>query len=295
MREIRKDRIKTDVTVGSVAWDIFKWLSYVIMILAALSFVFIFIWLAINSLKTTSDYAKNSFTLPEMWDWKNYAQVIDQLTYRNHNIFQLLGNSLMLILLGTINTMIWPQFAGYACARFDFPGKKIIEGAVYVAMIIPIIGATSSVIQIKMALGLYDSFLGEFLFGSGGLGMGSILYATLYRGMPSAFAEAAYIDGAGEWRVFLSIYYPQSIPMMMIFVVQGVIAIWNDYMTPYVMLPSHPTIALGLQEMQARFVHFGGDQPIMFAGTVLVLVPVLVIYAIFADKIMGNTAFGSLK
>lgn len=295
MRTIRKDRIKTSVTVGSVIWDICKWLTYVIMILAALSFVFIFIWLLLNALKTSSDYASNSFTLPAMWDWENFKLVIDQMTYRNHNIFQLLGNSLIYILITTVNAMIWPQFAGYACARFEFPGKKIIESAVYVAMVIPIIGATSSAMQIRMSLGLYDNWLGTFIFGSGGLGMGSVLYATLYRGMPSAFAEAAYIDGAGEWRVFASIYYPQSFPMMMIFIVQGVIAAWNDYMGPYMMLPSHPTIALGLQEMQARFVHFGGDQPIMFAGTVIVLVPVLVIYSIFADKIMGNTAFGSLK
>lgn len=295
MRTMRKDRIKTSVTVGSVTWEIFKWFSYVVMILAALSFVFIFVWLVINSLKTTSDYAANSFTLPEMWDWKNYVQVISELHYKGYNIFQLLGNSLTLILLSTINTMIWPQFAGYACARFDFPGKKIIESAVYIAMIIPIIGATNSFIQIKLALGLYDTFLGEFLFGSGGLGMGSILYATLYRGLPSAYAEAAYIDGAGEWRVFLNIYYPQSVPMMLIFIVQGIIATWNDYVGPYIMLPTHPTIALGLQEMQARFVWFGGDQPIMFAGTVVVLVPVLIIYAIFSDKIMGNTAMGALK
>lgn len=295
MRTMRKDRIKTSVTVGSVTWEIFKWFSYVVMILAALSFVFIFVWLVINSLKTTSDYAANSFTLPEMWDWKNYVQVISELHYKGYNIFQLLGNSLTLILLSTINTMIWPQFAGYACARFDFPGKKIIESAVYIAMIIPIIGATNSLIQIKLALGLYDTFLGEFLFGSGGLGMGSILYATLYRGLPSAYAEAAYIDGAGEWRVFLNIYYPQSVPMMLIFIVQGIIATWNDYVGPYIMLPTHPTIALGLQEMQARFVWFGGDQPIMFAGTVVVLVPVLIIYAIFSDKIMGNTAMGALK
>ena len=295
MRTMRKDRIKTSVTVGSVTWEIFKWFSYVVMILAALSFVFIFVWLVINSLKTTSDYAANSFTLPEMWDWKNYVQVISELHYKGYNIFQLLGNSLTLILVSTINTMIWPQFAGYACARFDFPGKKIIESAVYIAMIIPIIGATNSFIQIKLALGLYDTFLGEFLFGSGGLGMGSILYATLYRGLPSAYAEAAYIDGAGEWRVFLNIYYPQSVPMMLIFIVQGIIATWNDYVGPYIMLPTHPTIALGLQEMQARFVWFGGDQPIMFAGTVVVLVPVLIIYAIFSDKIMGNTAMGALK
>ena len=295
MRTMRKDRIKTSVTVGSVTWEIFKWFSYVVMILAALSFVFIFVWLVINSLKTTSDYAANSFTLPEMWDWKNYVQVISELHYKGYNIFQLLGNSLTLILLSTINTMIWPQFAGYACARFDVPGKKIIESAVYIAMIIPIIGATNSFIQIKLALGLYDTFLGEFLFGSGGLGMGSILYATLYRGLPGAYAEAAYIDGAGEWRVFLNIYYPQSVPMMLIFIVQGIIATWNDYVGPYIMLPTHPTIALGLQEMQARFVWFGGDQPIMFAGTVVVLVPVLIIYAIFSDKIMGNTAMGALK
>ena len=294
-KAIRKDRVKTSITAGSVFWQIFKWISYVFMVLCALSFVFVFVWLLINSLKTASGYASNSFALPVEWDFQNYVLVLEQMTYKNHNLFQLLGNSLILVAINVVNSMTWPQFAGYACARYEFPGRKIIEAAVYVSMIIPIIGATSSVMQIKMNLGLYDTFLGEFLFTSGGFGMGSILYSTLYRGMPKAYAEAAYIDGASEWRVFLSIYYPQSFPMMMIFVIQGVIATWNDYVGPYLMLPSHPTLALGLQEMQQRFVHFGGDQPIMFAGTVIVMVPVLVIYALFADKIMGNTAMGALK
>lgn len=295
VREYRKDKVKTPTTVGSVLWAGFKWIAYVLMILCAFSFVFVFAWTFMNSFKTAIGYAEDTFFLPEVWDFDNYAKVLREMQYKSYGLFEMLGNSVILIALGVINAMVWPQFAGYAMARFEFPGRKIIEAAVYVAMIIPIIGTTSTVMQIKMALGLYDTFLGEFLFGSGALGMGSIMYTTLYRGLPAAYAEAAYIDGAGEWRVFLNIYYPQSVPLMLIFVIQGAIGTWNDYMGPYLMLPTHPTLALGLHEMQQRFVHFGGDYPVMFAGLILAMAPVLIVYSIFADKIMGNTAMGALK
>ena len=62
----------------------------------------------------------------------------------------------------------------------------------------------------------------------------------------------------------------------MILVIQTFITVWNDFMTGYLYLPSHPTLALGLQQMQAQFVDYGNDYPVMFAGIILAMIPDLV-------------------
>ena len=282
-------------TIESVLWLIIKVLIYVFMVFCAGTFLFGFVWILINSFKTAPDYMANVFGLPAEWDFDNFRQVLTNLSYKGHSLFAMLKNSLILVAFSVINTMIWPQFAGYAMARFQFPGRKLLEMLVYATMVIPVIGTASSLIQVQTVLGIYDTFFAQWLFGTAGLGFTQILLMTFYRGLPSAYAEAAYIDGAGEWRVFLSIYYPQSKPLLLIQIIQGIIVTWNDYMGPYLMLPSHPTLAIGLQQMQAQFVDFGNDYPVMFAGIILAILPILIIYLIFSDKIMNNMALGALK
>ena len=280
---------------GNILWHSVKWLFYIFMVLMALSFVYILVWVLINSFKTGVNYTKDVFGLPKVWDWENYTQVLSSMNYKGYSIWGMLLNSLKLIAINVIITMTFPQMAAYVLARFNFRGKALIEGAVYASMMIPVVGNLASQLNFLVSTNLYNSFLGVFLLQASGLGFGQILLTTLYRGIDPAYAEAAYMDGASEWKVFLWIYYPQSLPLLMINLINGIIAVWNDFLTGYIFLPEHPTIALALQQMQASYVSYGNDYPVMFAGIALTMIPVLILFAIFGQKIMNTKDLGALK
>ena len=295
MKAYKKNKIKVPLTFGGVVWQSIKWFVYGVMLLAAVSFIFMFIWILLNSFKTGIEYSENVFNISKTMDLENYKQVLDNLNFKGHGLYGMLANSIILVLWNVFATMVFPHIAAYPLARFDFKGKKLLESVIWISMVVPIIGGSSSTMWFLNAIGLYDNFLGVFLLNAGGLGFGQIMLTAFYRGVSTTYAEAAYMDGATEWTVFTKIYYPQAMPLALIFVVQTVITTWNDYMTGYMYLPSHPTLALGLQQMQAQFVDFGADYPVMFAGIVLAMIPVLTVYFAFSDKITNNSSLGAMK
>lgn len=295
MKAYKKNKIKVPLTFGGVVWQSIKWFVYGVMLLAAVSFIFMFIWILLNSFKTGIEYSENVFNISKTMDLENYKQVLDNLNFKGHGLYGMLVNSIILVLWNVFATMVFPHIAAYPLARFDFKGKKLLESVIWISMVVPIIGGSSSTMWFLNAIGLYDNFLGVFLLNAGGLGFGQIMLTAFYRGVSTTYAEAAYMDGATEWTVFTKIYYPQAMPLTLIFVVQTVITTWNDYMTGYMYLPSHPTLALGLQQMQAQFVDFGADYPVMFAGIVLAMIPVLTVYFAFSDKITNNSSLGAMK
>ena len=293
-RKMKRKQKKT-LSPGIVVWNIAKFIMYVSMIFFGLTFILSLVWILVNSFKTAPDYMQDAFKLPQTFDWKNYKQVFENLEYKGYGLLGMIGNSMILVLWGWLVALTLPHMAGYVMARFNFKGRKLIEKAVWVSMIIPVIGTGSSALWFVSRIGLYDNFLGVFLMNAGSLGFSSIIYTSMYKGMSKSYAEAAYMDGASEWMVFTRIYYPQALPVTFIFLVQSFIATWGDYMTPYLYLPNHPTFALGLQQMQAQFVDFGNDYPVLFAAIVISLIPVLTLYLLFHKKITGNVALGAMK
>ena len=284
-----------DLSVPFVIWKIFKAILYVLMIFFAITFLWTFIWSFINSFKSAMDYMVDPVGLPKIFDLKNYSQVLNNLTFKGLNIFGMLGNSLVLVAWNIFVCLTLPHMAGYVLARFNFKGRRLLESAIYLSMMVPVIGTSGSIMWFMNSTGLYDNFLGVFLIQSGGLGFFQVMLTNFYKGVTNTYAEAAYIDGASEWKVFTRIYYPQAKGLTMIIIIQTFISVWNDYMTGYLYLPSHPTLALGLQQMQAQFVTYGNDYPVMFAGIILSMIPVFILYSCFADNIMTGTAIGSMK
>lgn len=294
MTEKNKNR-SHKLTPGMVLWNVFKAIVYITMIFFAITFVGSLVWILINSFKPATEYMENTFNLPQMWDFDNYKQVFTNLRYKGYGILGMMGNSLIQIGWGWLVTLTLPHMVAYVMARFEFKGKKVLDKAIWISMIVPIIGTGSSTFWFLDASGLYDTWGGIFLLGAAGVGFNSIMLQGVYAGVDKSYAEAAYIDGASELTVFTKIYYPQAIPLTLLFLVNSFIATWGDFMTPYLYLPSHPTFALGLQQMQAQFVDFGNDYPVMFAAVVISLIPILILYFKFNKQITENTAIGSLK
>ncbi len=119
-----------------------------------------------------------------------------------------------------------------------------------------------------------------------------ILY-SLFKTVAGTYVEAARLDGAGEWRIFLQICLPMARGALGATMVILAINNWNDYYTPYMYLPSVKTLSIGLQELAMTVSQL--DRPKLFAGMVIAITPLLVVFIAMRDTIIENTVSGGLK
>ena len=129
----------------------------------------------------------------------------------------------------------------------------------------------------------------------GGFGFNFFLLYGFFKSVSWSYAEAAKIDGASNFRVFLSIMLPQAKASLFAVGIITFIGNWNDYFTPFMYLRNHQTLAVGIYKLQKSFETKGSNWPIVFAEMVLATLPIIVIFAIFQKTIISNTVAGGLK
>lgn len=267
------------------------------ILLFSLSFLFVLVWMFCNSIRPQKSYFNNVLAF---WNLKgatfdNYVKIFTtKYSSAKITMFGMLKNSLVLIAVCTGLQAIVPVITGYVVARYKTRLGAIAVQLVIISMVVPAIGSTASTYAFMSAIKLKDKWLGIFLMNAGGLGFGMLLYKNYFSSVSWEYAESAFLDGAGNLRVFFSIMYPQALPLIVSMAILNVIGLWNDYMTPYLFLNSKPTVALGVYSIQTR-AEQSGAMPQSFAAMTFMTVFVLAIYAGFSKTIMSSMSVGGLK
>ena len=267
------------------------------ILLFSLSFLFVLVWMFCNSIRPQKSYFNNVLAF---WNLKgatfdNYVKIFTtKYSSAKITMFGMLKNSLVLIAVCTGLQAIVPVITGYVVARYKTGLGAIAVQLVIISMVVPAIGSTASTYAFMSAIKLKDKWLGIFLMNAVGLGFGRLLYKNYFSSISWEYAESAFLDGAGNLRVFFSIMYPQALPLIVSMAILNVIGLWNDYMTPYLFLNSKPTVALGVYSIQTR-AEQSGAMPQAFAAMTFMTVFVLAIYAGFSKTIMSSMSVGGLK
>ena len=279
--ELKNNReIKSRLHAGDV---VYKILVTAGILLFSLSFAFVLVWMLCNSVRPQKSYFNDVLAF---WNLKgatfdNYVRIFTT-KYGSAKItmFGMLKNSFILIIVCTALQAIVPVITGYAVARYKTKLGAVAVQLVIISMVVPAIGSTASTYS--------------FLMNAGGLGFGMLLYKNYFSSISWEYAESAFLDGAGNLRVFFSIMYPQALPLIVSMAILNVIGLWNDYMTPYLFLNSKPTVALGVYSIQTR-AERNGAMPQAFAAMTFMTIFVLIIYAAFSKTIMSSMSVGGLK
>lgn len=286
--------IKSRLHAGDV---VYKILVTAGILLFSLSFAFVLVWMLCNSVRPQKSYFNDVLAF---WNLKgatfdNYVRIFTT-KYGSAKItmFGMLKNSFILIIVCTALQAIVPVITGYAVARYKTKLGAVAVQLVIISMVVPAIGSTASTYSFMSAIKLKDKWLGIFLMNAGGLGFGMLLYKNYFSSISWEYAESAFLDGAGNLRVFFSIMYPQALPLIVSMAILNVIGLWNDYMTPYLFLNSKPTVALGVYSIQTR-AERNGAMPQAFAAMTFMTIFVLIIYAAFSKTIMSSMSVGGLK
>lgn len=266
-------------------------------------FVFMIVWGIGISLADENWYLDNPTAFfPLKIDFSNYAEALEKFTFESYvngelvttNYFTLIWNSLWFSFGMTATKMVSTVFFAYAVAKFEFPGRKFLYAFIVLQMMLPIYGQTAANYQLLDNLGLVDSPL--FLIGQGaGHGMYFLIVYAFFRNLPSGYAEAAKIDGAGPFTVFFKVMLPQSRPIIVSLSVMQFISAWNSYDVPLLYLPSYPTLSTALYLYKDNMFQLGLSTPTYFAGMLISIIPVAVLFLIFNKQIMNNISIGGMK
>lgn len=277
-----------------------------VMMIFAIIILFPLFWAFFSSFKTRLDWIDNKLGFPSAdfgWRFKNYEEALtrmfvllktDEGTKKIYMWRQAI-NSVLYAGSFTFVTIFMHSLVAYVVSKYNFKFCKIIYGIVLVTLMLPIVGSMSSGLQVRQMLGIDGTFIGELLIAAGGFGgMQFLIFYACFKAIPWSYAEAAQMDGAGHFMIFIRIMMPLAWSTVSACSILSFIGLWNNYQTPLVYMPNMPTLAVGLFMFKEAKDEYS-SVPNSFAATMIISVPTLVLFVLFRNKIMGNIAVGGLK
>lgn len=267
-----------------------------IIILHALSLLFPIAWVLMSSFKRKLEYAAGDpFALPEKWLIKNYLKAFESLTLDDGTtFFDMVWNSIWYTTLASGLTAFMSSVTGYCISKYRFKARGIIYGTAIFCMTVPIVGTTASYYQLIGELGIYDTPFYVVVTHLASWGTYFLIMYGFFKNVSWSYAEAVLIDGGNHFTIFFRIMLPQARgPLVMLFIM-AFIGNWNDYMTVILYLPSYQTLSSGLYTFQANMQR-AIDYPVYFAGLIISIIPIVILFSAFSDIIMTNMSVGGLK
>ena len=202
-------------------------------------------------------------------------------------------NSLAIASAITLFSLACNVSAGYAFAKLRFAGRERLFQALIGALVIPAQVAMLPLFLLLKYLDLVNSYAGVIAPGMATV-FGIFLVRQYARSVPDELLEAARIDGAGEWRIFVQIVLPLLRPIMVTLAIFGFLAAWNDFMWPLIVLTGqeHYTLPIALASLSRE--HWQ-DTELMMAGSVVTVLPVLVLFLAMQRYYLAGLMLGSVK
>jgi multiple sugar transport system permease protein len=202
-------------------------------------------------------------------------------------------NSLLIALLATLISVTFNVMAGYAFAKLRFRGRDAIFKTLLGALVIPGQVAMLPLFLMLKPLGLINSYAGAVVPMMASV-FGIFLVRQFARGIPDDLLEAARIDGASEWRIFLTIVVPVLTPVLATLAIFSFLGTWNDFMWPLIVLTddSLHTLPVALAGLSREHVQ---DNELMMAGSVVTVLPVLLLFLALQRQYMAGLMAGSVK
>ena len=283
--------------------DAFQIILYVIVAVYCLSMVYVLLFGLINSLKDATDFEwLNPFGFPHKefgWKFDNYSKVLKEFKVSSMSMggeevgfMGMFVNSLLYAVFMSLLSMATQIMVDYAIAKYDFRLKPLLYGVAVIVMLLPIIGSLASEVQMADTFNFRNNLLGICLMKCKYAGLYFLVFYATFRSVSWTYAEAAQIEGAGHLKIFIEIMLPLIKSTVFAVFILLFIEFWNDYYTPMIFLPQSPTMSYGLFVFQTDN---RASQPIQLAACLLTCLPILVLFVVFKNKIMGNVTMGGLK
>ena len=266
----------------------FRW---VLVIFFAAYTLLPLVWLVISSLKTNYEFlAKSAFSLPEVWQFKNY---VNALTVAG--LGRMMINSVVIAIAATLLNAIVASMAGYCVSRFRFRGRDKLFLLFTIGILIPLNALMVPYFLIINKLGLYNTYAGiVLLYTAIGIPMSMVIIRGLMDSIPFEIEEAAYIDGCGFFGRFFHVILPLSRTGIVTAATFEFLTCWNEFVFANLLISSDKlrTIQVGIRYFTNQF---STDYVSMYAAIVISIVPSIIGYVIFQEQIISGMTSGAVK
>jgi len=251
-----------------------------------------FLWLAATAFKTTGDV----FTIKGLADLVPWPLELDNFIQVLRNVPLLprfFLNTILICLLGVVSELFIAALAGYPLARLEFPGKGLVFGLMLSTLMLPAqANMIVNFITIRK-LGLFDTYLAVVLPSMVSV-FGIFLMRQAYLVIPRELEDAARLDGCGEWNLWTRVILPLARPSLATLAVFSFVSYWNTFMWPLVVLKheSHYPLAVGLTYLSNMFA---SDFRLVAAGSVLSMVPIIIMFVVMQKQFISGITAGAVK
>lgn len=267
--------------------------KYVFLTVVGLITLMPIFYVLFSSFKSNQELIAGGNLLPQKWILSNYTEVWNELNFSLY-----LYNSLVFATL-TAGLVVWMgAMAGYAFARTEFPGKRLLSMLIVGVMFISF-GPMTLYPKFKLALdfGLTSSIYTIPVVALYGLGASVFLYEGFIKSLGKEMDEAAIVDGAGYFKRFWRISLPLMMPITSTFFLLEFIAEWNNYVFPLVMTIGNPdtkTLTVGVVELR-NMGNGASAWNLLMAGSAISIFPVLIVFIILNRQIVAGLSQGAVK
>ena len=297
-RKVKEKNILTQrAGIEKVIFGVF----FAIVCIQVVTFLIPLFFMVTNSFKAPMDFLRNKlWEFPKKWIFANWKEAFLSLTSggtgtKKASFIVMVWNSLWQTCSRATILALTPMLVGYVYARYDFYGKKAVMAVHLFTLTLPLFGSGGAYMRFIRGIGLWDSPLYFLLTSWNGRSPGVFIYSAAFAGLSHAYKEAAELDGANRFKIFLSIEARMVAPIFWTFFINNTFGLWNDYINILLYNPSYPNLAAGLYTLGVQIDKAGGNRPRYWCGLIIASIPPLVLFGFSSDLIFKNMALGGLK
>ena len=259
-------------------------LVYLVLTAGAVLMIFPFVWMLLTSFKSMAESMRIPPTiLPAQWLIQNYTDALESLPF-----IRLYINTALLILLRVICAVAFSSAAGYAFAKLKFPGKNAFFSLVLIQMMLPSQIFIIPQYQMLAKLSLTNTIF-ALVFPGLVSAFGTFFLRQSYMGIPDELGEAAYLDGCTRWQTFTKVMMPLTKASMAALTIFTAVFAYADLMWPLIANTdlNMMTLSAGLSTLRGQFTT---NYPMLMAGSMLAMIPMVILYLVFQKQFIEGIA-----
>ena len=266
------------------SYAINKFITYFFLILGAVIMIFPFVWMILTSSKTVPESMQIPPTiLPKQFTLDNFSDAIASLPFANLYI-----NTILMVFFRVVCAVLFSSMAGYAFAKLKFRGKNLLFGIVLVQMSLPSQIFIIPQYQMVAKMGMANTIF-ALVFPGLVSAFGVFFLRQTYMSIPDEVGEAAYLDGCNQWQTFYKVMFPLTGTSVAALTIFTAVFAYGDLMWPLVVNSDLKmmTLSSGLSTLKGQFTT---NFPVLMAGSLLAMLPMVILYLIFQRQFVEGIA-----
>jgi len=267
-----------------------KFIMYAVLLFTVVVSGFPIVWVILSSFKTNAQILSNPFSLPTDLIWTGYERAWKYCKFPT-----IYMNSFTIALSATFISLVIFSMAAYVIAKYKFRGRNLLYTLFVLTLLVPTMARAQPILRLIVSLNLYDTTFALILvYATTGMATCLFVLRATFMTIPLEFSEAAWLEGAGFVKTFLMINLPMAKSGLATAGTLLFLANWNEYY--YAMLLTMKEVNRTVPFAITYFDNtFNFDYTSMFAALTLVIVPALIVYAVFQEQVAASLVASGVK